>query len=168
MTTLLNQALILTLGGMGMTFAALGMLVLGMYAMTALITDKPRRKKASSEEAQTEEAFATRVADVVLHLDAAARQPDAKAEAGRPRDEDRERAAAVAVALALTLEGGTPFMATGSAEGDRYRAAAAAVALAMASAGTAPTPTKTSTMPDAWDYHAREQRLTQRQRFART
>ncbi|MBN2002743.1 MAG: OadG family protein [Anaerolineae bacterium] len=40
MNTLLNQALILTLIGMGMTFAAIGVLVVGMYAMTAFIKDK--------------------------------------------------------------------------------------------------------------------------------
>jgi sodium pump decarboxylase gamma subunit len=102
MTTLLNQALVLTLIGMGMTFGALGLLVLGMYAMTALITDKPRRETASTEEAPAEEALVTRVADVVLHLAAAASQPSTEVEADRPRDEDREYAAAAGRRCATT------------------------------------------------------------------
>ncbi len=149
MITQLNQALVLTLVGMGMTFAALGLLVLGMYAMTALITDKPRRKKASAEEAPAEEPLVTEAADVALHL-AATRQSGAEV------DENRRRAAAVAVAVAL--EGAT-------AEDCRYRAAAAAVAMAVASASAASVPTNVPTMPDVWDHHVRSQYLTQRQRW---
>lgn len=152
-----------------MTFGALGLLVLGMYAMTALITDKPRRKKAPSQEPQAEEVLVTRVADVVLHLAAAASLPDAGTEADQLRDEDREFAVAASVALALALEGDTPIVAAeGAAADGRYRAAAAAVAMAVACAGVAPAPVNVSTMPDAWNYHARGQQLTQRQRFART
>lgn len=162
MTTLLNQALVLTLIGMGMTFGALGLLVLGMYAMTALITDKPRRKKTSAEEAQPEEALVTRVADVVLHLAAASNLPDVGAETA----EDRERAAVAAVALALALEGDAPqFDVTPE---DRYHAAAAAVAIAVACADVVPTSVNISTVPDVWDYHARAQHFTRHQRFART
>ena len=40
MDILLKQALMLTIIGMGMTFAAIGLLVVGMYAMTAFIKDK--------------------------------------------------------------------------------------------------------------------------------
>jgi len=153
MTTLLNQALILTLVGMGMTFAALGLLVLGMYAMTALITDEPRRKKAPAEEAPVEEKLVTQVADVVLHLASATRQSDVEA------SENRARAAAVAVALAMALESDRPQ------HDDRYRAAAAAVAMAMASGGAIPAPANITTMPDAWNTHVRSQHLTQRQRW---
>jgi Na+-transporting methylmalonyl-CoA/oxaloacetate decarboxylase gamma subunit len=160
MTTLLNQALVLTLIGMGMTFGALGLLVLGMYAMTALITDKPRRETASTEEAPAEEALVTRVADVVLHLAAAASQPSTEVEADRPRDEDREYAAAAAVALALALEGDAPQLDATPA--DRYRAAAAAVAMAVACADAVPA--NISTIPDAWNYHARAQQFTGRGR----
>jgi Na+-transporting methylmalonyl-CoA/oxaloacetate decarboxylase gamma subunit len=163
MTTLLNQALILTLIGMGMTFGALGLLVLGMYAMTALITEKPRRKKVPAEEAPAEGALVTRVADVVLHLAAAASLPGAKTEV----DEDRERAAVAAVALALASEGDAPQLDVTPAD-CRYRAAAAAVAMAVACADAATAPANISTIPDAWNYHARAQQLTQRQRFART
>jgi len=146
MTTLLNQALILTLVGMGMTFAALGLLVLGMYAMTALITDEPRRKKTPVEAAPAEEPLVTQVADVVLHL-ATTRKSDAEVL------EDHKRAAAAAVALALD-----------TAEDCRYRAAAAAVAIALASADAAPASTNAA-MPDAWNTHVRGQHLTQRQRW---
>lgn len=149
MTTLLNQALLLTLVGMGMTFAALGLLVLGMYAMTALISDEPRRKKAPVEEAPAEEVVVTQAADVILHL-ATARQLDVVAG-------ERELAAATAVALALALEADTPDT--------RYRAAAAAVAMAMASGDAAPASTNAVAIPDAWNMHVRSQHLTQRQRF---
>jgi len=165
MTTLLNQALILTVIGMGMTFAALGLLVLGMYAMTALITDTPRRKPALSEEEQAEEVFVTRVADVVLHLAAAANLPDADTVTAPPPDEDRLRAAAAAVALALALQGDAPQAGSSAVEDDRYRAAAAAVAMAVACAGATAAPAHASTMPDAWNAHARAQRITQRQRW---
>ncbi len=47
---LINEALMLTLIGMGMTFAAIGVLVLGMYAMTALIKDKPQAAEEPSED----------------------------------------------------------------------------------------------------------------------
>jgi len=153
MADLLNQALILTLVGMGMTFAALGLLVLGMYAMTALITDEPRRKTAPAEESPVEERIVTQAADVVLHLTAAARRPGAEV------SENRELAAAAAVALALALENAKPHL------DDRYRAAAAAVAMAAAFGGAAPVPTNVAPMPDAWNTHVRSQHLTQRQRF---
>ena len=155
MTTLLNQALILTLVGMGMTFAALGLLVLGMYAMTALITDEPRRKTTPAEESPAEERIVTQAADVVLHLTAAARPPVAEVGA------NRELAAVAAVSLALALEGDTPLTAAEA----RYRAAAAAVTMAVACAGTTPAQTNVSTMPDAWNMHVRGQHLTQRQRW---
>jgi Na+-transporting methylmalonyl-CoA/oxaloacetate decarboxylase gamma subunit len=153
MTTLLNQALILTLVGMGMTFAALGLLVLGMYAMTALITDEPRRKTAPAEESPAEERIVTQAADVVLHLTAAARRPSAEVSA------NRELAAAAAVTLALALEEGRPQ------RDDRYRAAAVAVAMALASGGAAVASTNVVAMPDAWNTHVRSQHLTQRQRW---
>jgi Na+-transporting methylmalonyl-CoA/oxaloacetate decarboxylase gamma subunit len=161
MTTLLNQALILTLIGMGMTFAALGLLVLGMYAMTALIKDEPRRKKVPAEEAPVEGTLVTQVADVVLHLATTANLPDVEAEAA----EDRERAAAAAVALALASEGESPQLVTPA---DRYRAAAAAVAMAVAAASAdadaVPAPTNVITTPDAWSYHVRAQQFTGRGR----
>ncbi len=149
MTTSLNQALILTLVGMGMTFAALGLLVLGMYAMTALINDEPRRKKAPVEESPAEKVVVTQVADVILHL-ATARQLEVVAG-------ERDLAAATAVALALALEVDTPDT--------RYRAAAAAVAIAMASGDAAPASPNITAMPDAWNTHVRSQHLTQRQRW---
>ncbi len=173
MTTLLNQALILTLVGMGMTFAALGLLVLGMYAMTALITDKPRRQEMPLPETQVEETLLTQVADVVLHIAAAASLPSADAVAVQPQDEDRQRAAAVAVALALadTSQSDDAAADCRVAADCRYRAAAAAAALAMALAERNPAsvvPAPSTAAPDAWNYHARGHHLTQRQRFART
>jgi len=152
---------------MGMTFAALGLLVLGMYAMTALITDKPRRQEMPLPETPAEEALLTQVADVVLHIAAAASLPSADAVAVQPQDEDRQRAAAVAVALALA----DTSQSDDAAADCRYRAAAAAAAVAMALAERNPAsvvPAPSTTAPDAWNYHARGHHLTQRQRFART
>lgn len=75
-TTLLSQTLMLTLLGMGMTFAALGVLVLGMYAMTALIKDKPVAKEVLPEAASVIEP--------------------------KPVEDQRPLVAAAAVAVALT------------------------------------------------------------------
>ncbi|HQE92912.1 MAG TPA: OadG family protein [Anaerolineae bacterium] len=151
MTTLLNQALILTLVGMGMTFGALGLLVLGMYAMTALITDKPRRQKPPRAAAPAEETLVTQVADVVLHLATTAARPPLRAE------EERELAAVAAVIAALASEDATADA--------RYRAAAAAVAMAVASDAVVQAPTPVFAMPDAWNIHVREQQLAPRQRW---
>lgn len=77
MERLLTQALQLTLWGMGMTFASIGILVLGMYAMTYLT----REKKGEEGEAMV----------------AALEEEDVEVERERKR---RAVAAAVAVALA--------------------------------------------------------------------
>ena len=76
---LLKQALWLTLIGMGMTFAAIGALVLGMYALGSI---KPRK---AAGEAMAEEAEAA---------------PAAAAEAALSTAEARYQAAAAAVAVA--------------------------------------------------------------------
>ena len=152
MTTLLNQALILTLVGMGMTFAALGLLVLGMYAMTALITDEPRRKTAPAEEVPTEERIVTQAADVVLHLATTARQPGV--------DVRENCALAAAAAVSLALEDARPQL------DDRYRAAAAAVAMIVTGGEVTSASVNISTAPDAWNTHVRTQHLTQRQRWS--
>ena len=46
MGELLSQALNLTLVGMGMTFAAIGVLVAGMYALTTFLADEEEAEEA--------------------------------------------------------------------------------------------------------------------------
>lgn len=50
MNTLLSQALWLTLWGMGTTFAAIGVLVGGMYLLTVLFKDRPGEAEAEGEK----------------------------------------------------------------------------------------------------------------------
>ena len=91
MTESLSQALQLTAYGMGMTFAAIGALVLGMYAMTLFIKDK-------EEEAAAAPVSASESAPV----------PSEDAAFGGRR---RAAAAAVAVALAQTAQAAKPAAA---------------------------------------------------------
>lgn len=59
MNSLLSQALWLTLWGIGTTFAAIGVLVGGMYLLTALIKDRPEKaEEEGEEEAPTAEVSA--------------------------------------------------------------------------------------------------------------
>jgi len=76
---LLKQALWLTLIGMGMTFAAIGALVLGMYALGSI---KPRKAGGEAMAGEAEEA------------------PVAAAEAALSTAEARYQAAVAAVAVA--------------------------------------------------------------------
>lgn len=80
MGELLTQALNLTLVGMGMTFAAIGVLVAGMYALTTFLADEEEAEEAP-EIPEVAEAPADQAA---LQLDVG-----------------RYRAAAAAVAVAL-------------------------------------------------------------------
>ncbi len=172
---MLNQALLLTFIGMTMTFAALGLLVVGMYVLTAFITDRPRRKAKPTEEVPVEGTLVKQVADVALHLAQAATSASTAPAVSPPQaierpplatvvtqsaTEERRRAAAVAVALALA-EAPLP-------SDDRQRAAAAAVIAALCAFEPPSTMTPPSTPPsDAWNHHARLQHLTRRQRLAR-
>jgi sodium pump decarboxylase gamma subunit len=79
MNELLRQALWLTVVGMGMTFAAIGTLVLGMYALTALTADK---EEAASAEEQVE-------------------RMETESPSQTQSDDDAYRAAAAAVAVAI-------------------------------------------------------------------
>lgn len=95
----LTQAFILTLVGMGMTFAAIGLLVVGMYALTALVKDKP---EAAVEEAlpapETPQPMLQKLS-VEIQRAAAAAVSVALAEGGAS---PRYVAAAAAVATALS------------------------------------------------------------------
>ena len=71
MNELLRQALWLTVVGMGMTFAAIGTLVVGMYALTALTADKEEAAPAE-EQVRVETPAQTQAADDVYRAAAAA------------------------------------------------------------------------------------------------
>jgi Na+-transporting methylmalonyl-CoA/oxaloacetate decarboxylase gamma subunit len=137
----LEQALILTLVGMGMTFAAIGLLVAGMYAMTAFIKDK-----ADDEDELFDEMPA------IYEPSPIAGHPS-PGDSGR-NDADRRLAAAAAVATMLAEQQG------------KMQAAAAAVAAAIATADAAATQTTTGPQlatSSAWNTAIRVQRLSQRQ-----
>lgn len=82
MGELLLQGLNLTIVGMGMTFAAIGVLVAGMYGLTTFLADE------DASEAPT-----------VSDIPASVAAPDDQA--GLQIDVGRQRAAAAAVAVAL-------------------------------------------------------------------
>ncbi len=132
MLQLLNQSLLLTLIGMGMTFASIGVLVLGMYAMTAFIKDK-----ANVEEEETPEA---------------APAVELEPWAWGPADNQRPLAAAAAVSVALAEQ-------TSSA---RYLAAAAAVAGALATTAPAAVQPAPADASSAWNAHVRSRNLARR------
>ncbi len=81
MDELLSQAVLLTLIGMGMTFAAIGVLVAGMFALTTFLADGGKESSESPEMPAAIEASDDRAR---LHIDVG-----------------RQRAAAAAVAVAL-------------------------------------------------------------------
>ena len=98
MTDLLNQALILTVWGMGMTFAALGALVIGMYLITAWSKDK------TDAHSENEELF-----EASAETDSPSSDQEYRAIENQVNVQNAEAlhmaaAAGVAVALALTLE----------------------------------------------------------------
>lgn len=142
MPTSMTQAFTLTLVGMGMTFAAIGLLVLGMYVMTALIKDtRPVTRKAVVIKVEKN-----------LQSEATARKITAAVFPG--------------ITITPTAE---PRKSSREEEGsqnreDRYRAAAAAVAIALAAQATA-VPTVGVTATDGWNTFVRGQRLAQRQRY---
>ena len=139
MNTLLSQALLLTLIGMTMTFAAIGLLVGGMYVLTALIKDeRPKARKpvvVKVERNVQSEAEAKRISQAVFPSITIAPEevPTANDEDNANEVEDRQRAAAVAVALALAIQ-------------------------AISTTNTAPM--------DGWNTFVRGHHLAQRQRYA--
>ncbi len=98
MTELLKQALVLTGWGMGMTFLALGALVLGMYLMTALVKDKNETHTDSDVELVVgagEDNDEGNLDHLIIENKGTARIND---------DQNRAAAAAVAIAIALSQE----------------------------------------------------------------
>ena len=92
MDELLSQALLLTLVGMGMTFAAIGVLVASMYALTTFLADEEAK-----ESPETPAAVAVPDGETVLQVDVGRHH-------ARYRARYRAAAAAVAVALAQATD----------------------------------------------------------------
>jgi Na+-transporting methylmalonyl-CoA/oxaloacetate decarboxylase gamma subunit len=100
MSDLLSQALWFTLVGMGMTFAAIGALVLGMYLLTYLFPER------SQEEAEVP-----------------APPTEVEEEKGAAREAERRRLAAVAAAAVAVAQASTAPSADEGAGGavDQWR-----------------------------------------------
>ena len=79
---LLKQALLLTVIGMGMTFTAIGALVLGMYALSSI---KSRKAEAEASPAEDVAAAAAVPATDARYMAAAAAAAVARAQAFRAR-----------------------------------------------------------------------------------
>jgi Na+-transporting methylmalonyl-CoA/oxaloacetate decarboxylase gamma subunit len=110
MDTLLTQALLLTLVGMTMTFAAIALLVVGMYVLTTLIKDeRPQARKpvvVKVERNIQSEAEAKQISQAVFPGVTLASEETLTTDDQNHTDEaeNRHRAAAVAVAVALAMQ----------------------------------------------------------------
>jgi len=107
----LSQALFLTLIGMGMTFAAIGLLVVGMYLMTALIKDKAQDDGELPKVAPEPLTEGLAQEGQHRHIAAAAAVSVALTEQS-PR---YATAAAAAVAVALTTQSAPPVVVSAGA-----------------------------------------------------
>jgi len=146
--TTLAQALQLTVLGMGMTFASIGVLALGMLLMTRMTREKDR----AGTPVGTPAGMSVSVSDGdETEMN---EMTDRSEVEGRP-DGSAARAAAAAVAVALANR---PPATTGAAQ-----AAAAAVAVALAGHGAAAPQVEVSAV-DAWDGYVRSVHLSRRAR----
>lgn len=149
MYTILAQALQLTVLGMGMTFASIGVLALGMLLLTRMTREKDR----AGTSAGTPVSMPVGVpdGDEIRAIEIAERS-----EADGPPGKAAARAAAAAVAVALANR---PPATRGAAQ-----AAAAAVAVALAGQGSATLHVAVSAA-DAWDGYVRSVHLSRRARY---
>jgi len=126
MPPLLNQALFLTLIGMTMTFAAIGLLVIGMYALTALARDeRPKKRKpvvVTVERDLQSEATAKQISLAVFPNITLTPEKTPNNDQNDVVDEaeNRRRAAATAVAMALAMQVTATTTATGAVAGDNW------------------------------------------------
>jgi Na+-transporting methylmalonyl-CoA/oxaloacetate decarboxylase gamma subunit len=139
--TTLAQALQLTVLGMGMTFASIGVLALGMRLMTWMTREKGRAGTPDG----------TPVSDEIGTVEMAERS-----EVDGPPAEAAARAAGAAVAVALANRA--------PASRGAPQVAAAAVAVALAGHGSA-VPQVETTSVDAWDGYVRSAHLSRRARY---
>ncbi len=141
MNTTLAQALQLTVLGMGMTFASIGVLALGMLLLTRMTREKDNAGTPGGGEIGTIE-MAERSAE--------------RSEVDGPPAEAAACVAAVAVAVALANRA--------PATRGAVKAAAAAVAVALAGHGAAMPQVEVSAV-DAWDGYVRSVHLSRRARY---
>lgn len=137
MNTTLAQALQLTVLGMGMTFASIGVLALVMLLMTWMTREKDKAGVP----------VGARDGDEMGTIEMAS-----SSEVDGPPDEAAARAAAAAVAVALATR--TPATS----------GAAQAVAVALAGHGSV-TPQVEVSAVDAWDGYVRSLHLSRRARY---
>lgn len=141
MNTILGQALQLTVLGMGMTFASIGALALGMFLMTRIRIGK----RSAGPTTVSPSGAAIEAADMTECFDTS-------------EDIDQGTAQAAAAAVAVALIEDTPVV-DGAAQ-----AAAAAVAVALA--GSDPTsPRVVSTAEGTWNSFVRSMHLSRRARY---
>ena len=149
MNTVFGQALQLTAMGMGMTFASIGALVLGMLLMTRITRGKGRAAgdKISAAVAIGPEEPGASVVDAV--------NGNLETRGGDLSAGEATRAAVAAVAVALSQRQAI------RPDSDAARAAAAAVAVALG----APQPVTSGPeirRADVWNAHVRGQYLSRR------
>ena len=149
MNTNLAQALQLTVLGMGMTFASIGALALGMLLMTRMTREKNRAGVPAGTPA-------TAPVGVPDDDEIGTNEMAERSEVDGPPGGAAARVAAAAVAAALANR--PP--AIGGAE----QAVAAAVAVALAGHGAA-TPQVEISAVDAWDGYVRSVHLSRRARY---
>ena len=137
MNTTLAQALQLTVLGMGMTFASIGVLALGMLLLTRMTREKDNAGTPGGGEIGTIEMAE-------------------RSEVDGPPAEAAACVAAVAVAVALANRA--------PATRGAVKAAAAAVAVALAGHGAAMPQVEVSAV-DAWDGYVRSVHLSRRARY---
>ena len=142
MNTTLAQALQLTVLGMGMTFASIGVLALGMLLLTRMAGEKD---KAGTPAGTPDggEIDTTEMAE--------------RSEVDGPPGEAAARAAVAAVAVALVNRA--------PATRGAAQAAAAAVAVALAGHGSGIIPQVEVSAVDAWDGYVRSGHLSRRARY---
>ncbi|MBN1246709.1 MAG: hypothetical protein JXC32_03585 [Anaerolineae bacterium] len=146
MSETLAQALRLTVLGMGMTFASIGALVLGMLAMTYL-TNRMHFGRGETGERGTVRGWET------------GGQAAGKREAGAPYSDEAAQAVAAAVAVALADQ--AEVRDAGAAQ-----AAAAAVAVCLATQpGPASGLRQQAGSVGAWDSFVRGAHLSRRARY---
>ncbi len=154
MNTTLAQALQLTVLGMGMTFASIGVLALGMLLLTRMTREKDRAGTPGGTPDDTP-------AGVPDGGEIGTIEMAERSEVDGPPAEAAARAAAVAVAVALANR---PPAARAPATRGAVKAAAAAVAVALAGHGSA-TPQVEVSAANAWDGYGRSAHLSSRARY---
>ena len=149
MNTTLAQALQLTVLGMGMTFASIGVLVLGMLLLARMTREKGNAGTPGGTPVD-------RAAGVPLGGEIGKIEMAERSGVDGPPAEAAARVAAVAVAVALANRAPET---RGAAQ-----AAAAAVAVALAGHGSAMRQVEVSAV-DAWDGYVRSVHLSRRARY---